>query len=95
LFKKIDSSHIEEEYNKISFLSNRLYYDYEVRELAKMIFISKKLKGYEKYLFLSLIRRAMIRKIPYSRMNVPWEQIVKLRDEKYSYEKYKRKTRLS
>ena len=44
----------------------------------------------KKYLFLALIRRAMIRKIPYSRMNVPWDQIVKLRDEEYSYKKYKR-----
>jgi len=33
----------------------------------------------------------MIRKIPYSRMNVPWNQIVKLRDEDYSYAKYKRR----
>lgn len=33
----------------------------------------------------------MIRKLPYSRMNVPWNNIVKLRDEDYSYEKYGRK----
>ena len=30
----------------------------------------------------------MIRKLPYSRMNVNWENIVKLRDEDYSYKKY-------
>ena len=42
-------------------------------------------------MFLALLRRAMIRKLPYSRMNVPWNQIVKLRDEDYSYMKYKRK----
>ena len=42
-------------------------------------------------MFLALIRRAMIRKLPYSRMNVPWNQIQKLRDEDYSYEKYKRR----
>ena len=33
----------------------------------------------------------MIRKLPYSRMNVNWENIVKLRDEDYSYKKYGRR----
>lgn len=33
----------------------------------------------------------MIRKLPYSRMNLDWKNIVKLRNEKYSYEKYGRK----
>ena len=33
----------------------------------------------------------MIRKIPYSRMNIKWEEIIKLRDEEYSYKKYKRR----
>ncbi len=45
------------------------------------------LEGYVKYLFQSLLRRAMIRKLPYSRMNITWENIVKLRDEEYSYKK--------
>lgn len=38
-----------------------------------------------------LMRRAMIRKMPYSRFNINWDKIVQLRDEKYSYLKYKRK----
>lgn len=89
---KISDNDITEKYNEISkYLTNILYYDYEVRELAKLIKISEKLKDYQKSLFLALIRRAMIRKLPYSRMNVPWNQIQKLRDEKYSYEKYGRK----
>src|SRR5699024_5262886 len=46
---------------------------------------------YEKYMFLSLLRRSMIRKLPYSRMNLDWKNIKKLRDEDYSYEKYGRK----
>jgi adenine-specific DNA-methyltransferase len=46
---------------------------------------------YKRALSYSLIRRAMIRKMPYSRFNLPWEKIKQLRDEEYSYEKYKRK----
>lgn len=46
---------------------------------------------YKKSIAFSLFRRAMIRKMPYSRFNINWEKVVQLRDEKYSYEKYKRK----
>lgn len=89
---KVTEAQINKKYKEISFLSNRLYYDEEVRELAKFFVISEKIENeYEKYMFLALIRRAMIRKLPYSRMNVPWNQIQKLRDEDYSYEKYKRR----
>lgn len=87
----VSKSQIEKKYNKIKFLSNKLYFDEEVKELAKLLCIADKLENEKKYLFLALIRRAMIRKIPYSRMNVPWDQIVKLRDEDYSYKKYKRR----
>ena len=88
---KVTEAQINKKYKEISFLSNRLYYDEEVKELAKLFVISEKIENeYEKYMFLALIRRAMIRKLPYSRMNVPWNQIQKLRDEDYSYEKYKR-----
>ena len=89
--KKADEKRVEELEQKISFLSERLYYKEEVRELSQLAAISETLKGFEKYMMLSLIRRAMIRKLPYSRMNVPWNQIQKLRDEDYSYKKYKRK----
>lgn len=88
---KIDKEDIDRKYNNIKFLSNKLYFDDEVHELAELLCIADKLEKEKKYLFLALIRRAMIRKIPYSRMNVPWEQIVKLRDEEYSYQKYKRR----
>ena len=88
---KLSDKEILNKYNEIKFLSNRLYYDEEVKELAWLVCISEHLIGYEKYLFLALLRRAMIRKLPYSRMNVPWKQIVKLRDEDYSYKKDKRK----
>ena len=89
---KVTETQINKKYKEISFLSNRLYYEEEVRELAKHFVISEKIeKEYERYMYLALIRRAMIRKLPYSRMNVPWNQIQKLRDEDYSYEKYKRR----
>lgn len=87
----IDKKDIDDKYNKIKFLSNKLYFDEEVHELAELLCIADKLDDEKKYIFLALIRRAMIRKIPYSRMNVPWDQIVKLRDEEYSYKKYKRR----
>ena len=76
------------EYKEISFLINKLYFEDEIKELSSLIKTSEELKDYKKYLFLALLRRAMIRKIPYSRMNIKWEEIVKLRDEEYSYKKY-------
>lgn len=91
LEKKVDEKRVTELKNKFSFLMDRLYFPEEVQELSKLVAIAEKLKGNEKYMLLALIRRAMIRKLPYSRMNVPWEQIQKLRDEDYSYAKYKRK----
>lgn len=87
---EIEEKEVNNIYNQIKFLENKIYFDYEVKELAKLIFISGKLNGNKKYIFLSLLRRAMIRKIPYSRMNIKWEEIKKFRDEKYSYEKYGR-----
>lgn len=87
----IDKNHIDEIEKNIEFLKDRLYYPAEVKELAKLIAISENIKGNAKYIFLALLRRAMIRKLPYSRMNVPWDQIQLLRDEDYSYRKYRRK----
>lgn len=88
---EIDDSLVNSKREKIGFLADRLYYPEEVDELAKLIVISESLDDDDKYLFLALLRRAMIRKLPYSRMNVPWSQIQLLRDEDYSYRKYKRK----
>lgn len=89
--KKVDEKRVDELTNKFSFLTSCLYYPEEVKELSKLVAISEKLKGSERYMMLALIRRAMIRKLPYSRMNVPWNQIQRLRNEDYSYMKYKRK----
>lgn len=89
--KRVDDNRVKELIRKFNFIEDRLYYPEEIEELAKLVAISEVLKGNEKYLFLVLLRRAMIRKLPYSRMNVPWNQIQKLRDENYSYIKYGRK----
>ncbi|MCI7076746.1 DNA adenine methylase [Campylobacter sp.] len=89
--QKLDFFYTEAQYKKISWLSNKLYFDNEVRELASLINYSKSLKDYEYYIFLSLLRRAMIRKLPYSRMCIKWEEIVKFRDEELSYKKYGRR----
>lgn len=94
-FRKIkiepDKKDIEKKYKQIKFLENKLYFDFEVKELAKLILLSENVKEYQKSMFLALLRRAMIRKIPYSRMNIKWDQIKKFRDEEYSYKKYKRR----
>lgn len=89
--KRVDDNRVKELIRKFNFIEDRLYYPEEIEELAKLVAISELLKGNKKYLFLVLLRRAMIRKLPYSRMNIPWNQIQKLRDENYSYIKYGRK----
>lgn len=91
LYRDVKQDAVDKVRARIDFLANRLYFPYEVDELAELICIADDLQGYDKYIFLSLLRRAMIRKLPYSRMNVPWDQIQLLRDEDYSYRKYKRR----
>lgn len=72
--------------------ANKLYFPEECMELDLYTDNIKKLDSdYKKALALSILRRAMIRKMPYSRFTVPWNKIVQLRDEEYSYKKYKRK----
>ncbi|CAI2612857.1 hypothetical protein AKUH1B105A_01070 [Apilactobacillus kunkeei] len=84
--------YVNKKSDKLNWMKNDLYFDYEVDELERIVnFAKDNLIGYEYYIFLALLRRAMIRKLPYSRMNVNWENIVKLRDEEYSYKKYGRK----
>lgn len=53
--------------------------------------IDKLSSSTKKSIAYTLIRRAMIRKMPYSRFNLSWDKIKLLRDEEYSYEKYKRR----
>lgn len=87
----IPDDEIEAKYNEIGYIKENLYFDYEVKELAKLLCVSERLTGSKKYIFLALLRRAMIRKLPYSRMNIKWTEIKKLRDEDFSYQKYGRR----
>lgn len=72
--------------------ANKYFFEQECKELDNYRENINKLDSeYKKALAYSLMRRAMIRKMPYSRFTIPWEQIKQLRDEDYSYQKYKRK----
>lgn len=72
--------------------SNRYFFKEECMELDMYrVNIEKLSTEYKKALALILMRRAMIRKMPYSRFTIKWEKIVQLRDEDYSYLHYKRK----
>lgn len=53
--------------------------------------IEKLSSEYKKAIAVTLIRRAMVRKMPYSRFNLGWDKIKQLRDEEYSYKNYKRR----
>ncbi len=46
---------------------------------------------YKQALSFALLRRAMIRKMPYSRFTIDWDTIKQLRDEEYSYKTYGRR----
>lgn len=72
--------------------ANVFFFPEECKELDLYRSNIEKLASEEKKsLAFALMRRAMIRKMPYSRFNLNWDNILQLRDEKYSYEKYKRK----
>lgn len=72
--------------------SNIFYYRSECKELdLYKKNINKFGNSYKKYLAFTILRRAMIRKMPYSRFNILWKKIIQLRDEEFSYKHYKRK----
>lgn len=71
---------------------NRYYFEEECMELDLYRENIKKLENeYKRAIALILLRRAMVRKMPYSRFNIGWEKIKELRNEDYSYKKYGRK----
>lgn len=53
--------------------------------------IEKLSTQFKKSLALILMRRAMIRKMPYSRFTIKWDKVKQLRDEDFSYQHYKRR----
>lgn len=72
--------------------SNRFYFPDECRELDLIRSnIDKITDPYKRSLAYTLLRRAMIRKMPYSRFTIKWDKIVELRDEESSYSKYGRR----
>lgn len=72
--------------------SEKFFFPEECMELDLYRKNINKLKSeYKKALAFALLRRAMVRKMPYSRFNLSWEKIKQLRDEEYSYKLYKRK----
>ena len=73
--------------------ANQFYYSNECKNLDVIRDnILKKLKGkYKKAMAFALMRRAMIRKMPYSRFTILWKKIKELRNEELSYTKYGRK----
>ncbi|EAJ7110140.1 DNA methyltransferase [Campylobacter upsaliensis] len=87
----LQNFYTKKSYANISWLTNVLYFDYEVKELSCIINYANTLNNYDKFMLLALLRRAMIRKIPYLRMCIKWEEIVKFRDEELSYQKYGRR----
>lgn len=72
--------------------SNQYYYPDECKELDMIRENIIKIKDkYKRALAFTLMRRAMIRKMPYSRFTIKWEKVLELRDEELSYAKYGRR----
>ena len=72
--------------------ANKFYFENECMELDLYRANIEKLSNkYKKALALILMRRAMIRKMPYSRFTIKWDKVKQLRDEEFSYQHYKRR----
>lgn len=72
--------------------AEKFYFHYECQQLdLYRTNIGKLDNQYKRALAFTLMRRAMIRKMPYSRFTIPWEKVKQLRDEEYSYAKYGRR----
>lgn len=72
--------------------SKVLFFPEECMELDRYKMNIDKFKNrYKRALAYTLLRRAMIRKMPYSRFTIPWQKILQLRDEEFSYKHYKRR----
>ena len=72
--------------------SNKFYFEEECMQLDLYRTNIEKLSSeYKKAMALILMRRAMIRKMPYSRFTIKWDKIKELRDEDFSYLHYKRR----
>lgn len=72
--------------------SNKYYFPEECKELDQIreniLSIGNE---YKQAMAFALMRRSMIRKMPYSRFTIKWDKVKELRDEDLSYAKYGRK----
>jgi adenine-specific DNA-methyltransferase len=72
--------------------ANKYFYLNECSELDLYRENINKLSNiYKRAIAFTVLRRSMIRKMPYSRFNINWNKVQQLRDEDYSYRKYLRK----
>lgn len=72
--------------------ANQFYFEEECMQLdLYRSNIDKLSSKYKRALALILMRRAMIRKMPYSRFTINWDKIKQLRDEEFSYQHYRRR----
>ncbi len=72
--------------------TNQFYFEEECMQLdLYRTNIEKLSTKYKKALALTLMRRAMIRKMPYPRFTIKWDKVKQLRDEEFSYQHYKRR----
>lgn len=72
--------------------ANQFYFKNECHELDIIRGnIDRLPTDFKRSLALILMRRAMIRKMPYSRFSIKWDKIKQLRDEEFSYLHYGRR----
>lgn len=80
------NGYFENKYSNVKFFKEECIFLDNMRENIEHLN-----SEYKKALAFSAMRRAMIRKMPYSRFNIPWNLIQKLRDEELSYKRWGRK----
>lgn len=78
--------YFEDNYSEIKFFRDECIYLDKARTV-----IDNFENMYKQALAFTSVRRAMIRKMPYSRFNIPWKLIKMLRDEQLSYERWGRR----
>lgn len=78
--------YFEERYSNLKFFKDECVFLDNIRENIKSL-----TNDYKEALAFASMRRAMIRKMPYSRFNIPWSLIKKLRDEELSYRRWGRR----
>lgn len=78
--------YFEEKYSNLKFFKEECIFLDNIRANINLL-----KNEYKRSLAFASMRRAMIRKMPYSRFNIPWNLIKKLRDEELSYRRWGRR----